>query len=77
MRAMIDDKVVEYTEQARWQVQVAKGPKGAYGTRWEFNASAGGQACMYYRGLNIGNGYKKRLLILDGGKKTILARCGS
>ena len=42
-----------------YQVQVGKG-KGAYKTRWVFTGET--QAWHYYSCLNIGNGYKKRLL---------------
>lgn len=42
-----------------YQVQVGRG-KGAYKTRWVFTSEQ--QAWHYYSCLNIGNGYKKRLL---------------
>ena len=42
-----------------YAVQIGRG-RGAYKTRWVFNNAA--QAELYYRCLNIGRGYKKRLL---------------
>ena len=42
-----------------YAVQVGKG-RGAYSTRYTFNNAA--QAELYFRCINIGNGYKKRLL---------------
>lgn len=42
-----------------YEVQVGKGDKGSYKTRYVFrNLDA---AIWYYNSINIGNGYKKRL----------------
>lgn len=45
-------------------VQVGRGEKGSYKTRYELEKR--GQAIMYYNGINIGRGYKKRLIDPDG-----------
>ena len=45
-------------------------PKSGYQTRWGNLASA--QAAFYWRGLNIGNGYKARMR--DMTTKKIIAR---
>jgi len=42
-------------------VQVGFGPKGAYKTKYSFIGDLQ-QAIMYYNCINIGRGYKKRLL---------------
>ena len=45
-------------------VQIGRWKKGTYKTKWIIRGDklATVQAHMYYRGLNIGNGYKKRLV---------------
>ena len=52
-----------------WVVEVGRGPKGAYKPRYSFDNPQ--QAVFYYRCINIGNGYKKRLRCLTAGGKTI------
>lgn len=65
-QAMIDGKMVHFTDQTVFQVQVGRGSKGAYKPRYTLKGNAV-QACFYYRGINIGNGYKKRLVRIDTG----------
>ncbi len=55
----IDGKRVAYNEHTVFEVQVGHG-RGAYKTRYRFIGNPY-QAVHYYRGVNIGNGYKKRL----------------
>jgi hypothetical protein len=55
----LDGNLVAYTNKTVFLVQIGKG-KSAYKTRWSFEGNIH-KAVMYYRGLNIGNGYKKRL----------------
>jgi hypothetical protein len=52
-----------------WIVEVGKGPRGAYKVRYSFDNPQ--QAVFYYRCVNIGNGYKKRLRCLTAGGKPI------
>jgi hypothetical protein len=55
-----------------WRVQVGRYTKGCYQTRYSMeNAS---QAIFYYHSINIGNGYKKRLVKDEGGKKLVVAK---
>lgn len=49
----------------RYQIQVGF-KKGSYKTRWAFDNL--GQAQMWYNGINVWNGYKKRILDLVTGK---------
>lgn len=46
-----------------YKVEVGKGSKGAYKTRYTFELthSQMGRAILHYNSINIGNGYKKRL----------------
>jgi hypothetical protein len=46
-----------------WTVEVGKG-KSAYETRYRLDTER--QAIFYYNGVNIGNGYKKRLVNPNG-----------
>lgn len=70
-------------------VQVGKGLKGSYKTQYSFKDTeqdtfiAGGnrnsryKASFYYAGINIGNNYKKRLVVVENGVKTVLSRYSS
>lgn len=40
--------------------------KSAYKTRWAFESA--NQAILWYRGINTGNGYKKRLINEETGE---------
>lgn len=59
------DNCGDCTHQGRWLVQVGNGSKGSYKTRYSFDNE--GQAWFYYASINIGNGYKKRLVAPEGG----------
>jgi hypothetical protein len=60
-----------------WQVQVSKTPnsKSAYKNRFVMDSAS--QAILYYHAINIGRGYKKRLVKVEGNKKAIIARAAS
>ena len=66
----LDGKKVAYSEDTDFLVQIGKG-KGSYKTRWSFKGNLA-QAVMYYNGLNVGYGYKKRLL-MPSSKSPVLA----
>lgn len=57
----IDSRKLAYTSETVFLVQVGKN-RGAYRTMWSFNGDPF-EAAKYYRGLNVGRGYKKRLLM--------------
>lgn len=67
----IDGKRIAYTEATEFVVEVGR-YRGAYKTRYSFKGDPA-KACFYYRSLNIGNGYKKRLRML-GANKELIAR---
>lgn len=74
VQAQIDGKIVHFTPQAKFRVEVGHGPKGSYKPRYSFTGNAA-QACFYYRGINVGRGYKKRLVLQDVGQNPmVLAR---
>ena len=70
--ATLNGKTIAYGASTDFLVQIGKG-KSAYKTKWAFTGNLG-QAVLYYNGLNIGNGYKKRLLMPSCGRKPVLAR---
>lgn len=55
----IDGKRMAYTNQTEFLVQVGKN-RSAYRTRYRFVGDIH-QAAKYYRAINVGLGYKKRL----------------
>lgn len=60
--AELDGRQIAYADTTEFLVQVGHGSKGAYKTRYRLVGRLN-QAVMYYNGINIGNGYKKRLLM--------------
>lgn len=73
--AFLDGKSVAFHSGTQFLVQIGKGPKGSYRTRYSFQGNLA-QACLYYTGINIGNGFKKRLVMV-GANKPVLARATS
>lgn len=62
---------IAYSSDSVFEVQVGKG-KGSYKTKYSFTGDLK-RACFYYSCINIGNGYKKRL-ICKTFNKPIIAR---
>ena len=71
----LDGKKIAYSSETEFLLQIGKGKKGAYKTRNTFKGNLG-LAMFYYNSINIGNGYKKRL-VMPSSKKPILARASS
>lgn len=67
--ATLDNKRIAYTDETEFLVQVGKG-RGSYSTRYRFTGDLA-QAVFYYRGINVGNGYKKRLIAPSFNKPTL------
>ena len=67
----IDGRSVCYHDNTIFNVQVGKG-KSTYKTRYSFKGNIK-QAAFYYACINIGNGYKKRL-VMCGANKPVLLR---
>jgi hypothetical protein len=68
----LNGKKIAYSSETEFLVQVGRYSKGSYHTKYSFKGNLA-QAVMYYNGINIGYGYKKRLL-MPSSKKPILAR---
>jgi hypothetical protein len=75
MYAYLNGKRIGYSTQTEFVVQVGKG-KGAYRTRCTFTGQLA-RAFMLYEGINIGNGFKKRLLMPSDSRHPMLARAFS
>ena len=60
-----------------WQVQISKTPNSKSGYKNRFTLDKASQAIIYYHCINIGMGYKKRLIKIEGSKKLIVARATS
>lgn len=69
LTATLDNKRIAYTNDTEFLVQVGKG-RGSYSTRYRFTGDLA-QAVFYYRGVNVGNGYKKRLIAPSFNKPTL------
>jgi hypothetical protein len=70
----LNGKMVAYTDDTEFLVQVGY-KKGSYKTHYTFKGNIH-QAVMYYRCINVGRGYKKRLLA-PSFNKPLLARAFS
>ena len=73
--ATLDGKRITYTDQTVFAVQVGRYAKGSYFNRYSFTGNLA-QAVGYFNAINIGNGYKKRLIMV-GANKPVLARAAS
>ena len=73
--ATVDGKQIAYCSETEFLVQVGKG-KGSYRTRYAFKGNLG-RAIMYYEMINIGEGYKKRLLMPSCSARPVIARARS
>jgi hypothetical protein len=73
--ATLDGKRVAYTDDTEFLVEVGRGPKGGYSTKYTFTGNLA-QAVAYFNAINIGNGYKKRLRA-PSFNKPVLARAAS
>ncbi len=67
----LDGKKIGYTTETEFLVQVGRGPKGSYRTKYRIVGSLG-RAMLYYNGINIGRGYKKRLLMPSCSRKPVI-----
>jgi hypothetical protein len=65
----LDGKLMAYTNQTEFLVQVGKN-RSAYRTRYSFKGNIH-QAVAYYRSINVGRGYKKRLYAPSFNKPTL------
>lgn len=57
-----------------FKIEVSKSPRPKAGYETRYGTENETQARLLYKGINVGLGYKKRLVAIDGRKRTILAR---
>ena len=74
-RDELDGRVVKYTSESVFHIETGKGKRASYKPRASFVGNLG-QAVAWYRMLNIGYGFKKRLVCWTL-PKPILARSWS
>jgi hypothetical protein len=72
----LDGKKIAYHSETQFLVQVGRYAKGAYSTKYSIVGSLG-KAVFWFNGINIGNGYKKRLVMVGGKPREVLARQAS
>ena len=69
--AQLDGKQIAFSSETQFKVQVAS-PKGSYQTRYSFTGNLG-QAVLYFNAINLGYGWRKRL-VAPGLNKPVLAK---
>lgn len=74
-QATLDGKSIAYTDETLFLVEIGRYSKGAYRPPYSITGNLS-QAVAYFNGINIGNGYKKRLRA-PSFNKPILARAAS
>jgi hypothetical protein len=67
---LVDGRKIAYCSHTSFMVQVGRG-KGGYATKYTIQGDLE-QALFYYDGINIGNGYKKRLLMPSSKNNPVL-----
>ncbi len=58
---LLNGKLIAYHSSTEFLIQVGKGKKGSYKTHYTITGNLI-QAVIIFNGINLGNGYKKRLL---------------
>ena len=71
----LDGKKVAYHSETEFLVQIGRYRKGSYATRYNIKGNLA-MAVAWYNGINIGHGYKKRL-IAPSFNRPLLARAWS
>lgn len=67
----LDGRRLAFASNSEFHVQIGKGSKGSYRTLLKFQGDEFTRGFMYYRGINVGNGYKKRLVSWNMNKPII------
>ena len=68
--AIVDGKHISYTTATEFLIQVGKDYKSSYKTKYRIVGNIT-QALMYYKGINVGNGHKKRLRVPSFNRPTL------
>jgi hypothetical protein len=70
--ATLNGKAIGYSSETVFEVQVGKGYKGSYKTKYTIKGDLR-QALFYYESINIGKDYKKRLY-MPSAKSPVIAK---
>ena len=70
MEATLDGKRIGYGSTTVFLVQVKRGVKASYKTKYKIVGDFG-KAFLWYKGINVGNGYIKRLMSPNMNKPVI------
>lgn len=71
IEAELNGKKLAFSSNTEFLVQVGKGEKGSYKTRYKFFGDEFARCIMIYNGINICNGYKKRLISNQMNKRVL------
>ena len=71
----LNDRMLTYPSSAFFRVQVGRGG-GGYSTKYSFMGNPS-RAMLYYNAINVGNMYKKRLVMDFNGRKEVLVKDSS
>ena len=69
----IDGRYIAYSSETEFLVQLGKGKKGSYKTRFSIVGNLE-RAVFHFNCINIGKGYKKRLLMSSCSTKPVLIK---
>jgi len=75
LNSAFNGKKIVYSQETVFLIQVGKGYKGSYKSKFSVKGNLA-QAVTLYNGINLGRGYKKRLL-MPSARKSVLARAFS
>jgi hypothetical protein len=67
----LDNKKIAFASNTEFYIQIGKGSKGGYKTKMKFLGDDFTRGFMTYQGINIGNGYKKRLISYNMNKPVL------
>jgi hypothetical protein len=70
-------KELKLSKQSEFIVQVGFLSKGRYHDKYSFNVDNWYRAIFYFSNINIGNGFKKRLVVKEGDKVTKIVSVNS
>lgn len=71
--SILNGKLIGYSSETEFLVQVGRGRKGSYKTNYRFKGDLA-RAVKYYVAINIGLGYKKRLIMPSASRNPVLSK---
>jgi hypothetical protein len=71
------EKEMKLTKECEFAVQIGFRQKGRYHNRYLFQIGDWHKSVFYFNSINIGNGFKKRLVVKEGDKVTKIVSVNS